>query len=189
MMKQPLLILVISIAFCGMASADVLDVSVSGQFSNSDVADALVTPNGLFSLSFPVDSNPTPVTGTVTSLGFDVPVENFTYSVNNTPVAVTPSEIRFNTFANGGLFDVTIGSGLTAAEFDFQGDQAFSGTTAAPVFAAGNYAISGWTYSDPVNYDSPTPVSGTVAVTPEPSTTLLVSCCLAALIGRKFRKH
>jgi len=189
MMIKPLLILTISIATCGMASANVLDVSASGQFSNSDVADALVTPNGLFSLSFDVDSNPTPLTGTVTTVSFDVPVENFTYKVNNSPVNVTPSEITFYTLADGGLFAVNFGAGFTESSFVFEGDQVFSGTTAAPSFASGGYAVSDWTYSDAAgNYDTESPVSGTVAVTPEPSTTLLVSCCLAAVIGRKFRK-
>jgi hypothetical protein len=189
MMKKPLLLLVISMAACGMASADVLDVSVSGQFSSADIAGPLVAPNGLFSLTFGVDSNPTPLPGTVTSLSFDVPVEDFSYVLNNSPVNVTPSEITFSTLANGGLFAVNFGSGFTESSFVFEGDQAFSGTTAAPTFAQGNFAISDWTYSDANgNFDMESPVSGTVAVTPEPSTTFLVCCCLAAVTGWKFRK-
>ena len=191
MMKKPLLLLVVSMAACGMASADVLDVSVSGQFSSSDIAGALVAPNGVFSLTFGVESAPTPLPGTVTSLSFDVPVEGFSYVLNNSPVNVTPSEITFYTLADGGLFAVNFGSGITGSSFVFEGDQAFSGTTAAPVFATGITMSRDWTYSDPINFDTESSVSGigaTVAVTPEPSTTFLVSCCLAAVIGRKFRK-
>lgn len=39
-----------------------------------------MSPSGLFTLKFVVDSTPTPLTGSVTSLGFDVPVEAFSYT-------------------------------------------------------------------------------------------------------------
>jgi hypothetical protein len=193
MIQKTLSLLATAIAACGIASADVLlSVSVSGQFSGSDVADSsLVAPNGKFSLNFYVDSNPTPLAGTVTSLSFDVPVDGFSYKLNNVLVNVTPSEITFNTLANGGLFDVTFGSGLSASEFVFEGAQAFSGTTAAPVFTKGQFAMTSWTFSDPANYDFQTPVgaAANVAPVPEPSTILLLSSSLAVLISRKFRKR
>jgi hypothetical protein len=190
MTKISLLLLAMSTAVCGIATARTLVVSASGHFSGSDVAGPLVAPNGLFSVSFAVDSNPIPLNGTVTSSGFDVPVASFHYMLNNLPVNVTPSEIRFDTLANGGLFDITIGSGLTASDFNFEGVQAFTGTTAAPVFATGQFAISNWTYSDPANFDSQTPASQTASISPapEPSTVLLISGSLLVLIGRKFRK-
>ena len=154
MMQKPLLSLAISIACCAMASAAQVTVSASGQFSSSDVADSpLVAPNGLFTLSFVTTNNPTPVAGSVSGLGFDIPVDDFLYTLNGVSESVVPSEITFNTLADGGLFDVTIGSGLTAEEFDFEGAQAFSGTTSAPVFAPGTFTVSSWTYSDPANFD------------------------------------
>jgi hypothetical protein len=186
MMKQPLLLMALLITACGLASAGTLLVSASGQFSSTDTADSLVAPNGLFSLAFSVDSNPTPLEAD--SLGFDVPVNYFAYDLNGVPVSVTPSEIRFDTLANGGLFDVTIGSGLTEDEFEFEGDQAFSGTTAVPVFATGQYDISELIYSDPDNFDFPaTSATASIGPTPEPSTILLISGGLVVLIGRKFR--
>lgn len=105
-----------------------------------------------------------------------MPVVGVYYSLNGKAVAASPSEVRFNTAANGGLFDVTFGSGLTASEFVFSGAQAFSGTTAAPVFSAGQYAISNWTFSDPANYDSVAPLSSTISITtvPEPSSGLFL---------------
>jgi hypothetical protein len=191
MMKQPLLLLVLSLAVCGMASAGPLVVSASGQFASSDSAGPLVAPNGLFYLSFVVNSNPTPLAGTVTSVEFDVPVQGFVYQLNNVPLYVVPSEITFYTLGDGGLFNVAVGSGLSSEDFEFQGAQAFSGTTAAPVLTTGNYSVSSWTYSDPGNYDFETPASGSVniAPTPEPSTILLTSGSLIALICRKFRKR
>jgi hypothetical protein len=180
MFKKALLIA--ATAACGIASASTSYVSVSGQFSGSDVANSLVAPNGTFSLSFAVDDNPVPTGGSVTTLSFDLPELAFSYELNGNNVPVTPSEIRFNTGANGGLFDVTIGSGLNASEFDFQDDQLFGGTTSAPTFANGTFALTGFTYSDSSNFDVQTPASASVSVTatPEPSSILLILSGLAA---------
>jgi hypothetical protein len=189
MFKKALLIA--ATAACGIASASTSYVSVSGQFSGSDVANSLVAPNGTFSLSFAVDNTPAPTSGSVTSLGFDLPGLAFSYELNGNNVPVTPSEIRFNTGANGGLFDVTFDTGLNASEFDFQGDQIFGGTTSAPTFANGTFALTGFTYSDPSNFDVQTPSSPSVSVTatPEPSSILLILSGLAAtFIGAATRK-
>jgi hypothetical protein len=192
MTKKILLLLAIAMVACGMASADMLlTVSASGQFSGSDVADSsLVAPNGVFSLSFVLDSNPTPLAGTVTSLSFDAPLLGFTYKLNDIAVNITPSEISFNTLANGGLFDVTFGSGLSSSEFVFEGAQTFSGTTAAPVITMGTYPVSSWIFSDPANYDFGTPgASASIGPVPEPSTIFLLSSSLAVLIIQKFHKR
>jgi hypothetical protein len=191
MMRKPLLLLILSVATCGMGTAGpLLFVSTSGQFSGTDAADSLVAPNGIFSLSFAVDSNPTPLALSVTANSFDVPVEDFSYQLNNIPVSVVPSEITFFDLADGGLFGITIGTGFNAEEFNFQGDQLFSGTTAAPVFAAGQFNVTGVTYSDPTNFDTPAAI-GDVAISPapEPATLLLFACGLAAVAGRKLRKQ
>jgi hypothetical protein len=188
MMRKPLLLFVLSLAACGMASADI--VSASGQFSSTDTADSLVAPGGVFSLSFAVESNPTPVAQSVTANSFDVLVDDFSYELNNVPVSVVPSEITFFTLADGGLFNVTIGSGFTAEDFSFEGDQAFGGTTAAPTFAPGQFNVTGVTYSDPSNFDFPAAIGDvSISPAPEPSTMLLISCGLAAVMGRKFRKR
>ena len=174
-----------------MAGAATLTVFATGQFSSTDTANSLVAPGGMFGIGFQLNGNTAPLPGTVTSLGFDVPIASFLYTLNNVQVNAAASEIRFNTLANGGLFDVTIGSGLSSSEFDFQGAQLFSGTTAAPAFAAGRYSLSSWTYSDPANYDLATPASQAVsaAVTPEPATVFLISAFLIPFIGWKFRKR
>jgi hypothetical protein len=189
MFKKALLIAVT--AACGIASASTSYVSVSGQFSSTDVANSLVAPNGTFSLLFAVDNNPTPTSGSVSSLGFDLPVQSFSYELNGAGIAATPDEIRFNTGANGGLFDVIFGTGLNASEFDFQGDQLFGGTTSAPTFSNGTFGLTSWTYSDPSNFDVESPASATVSVTatPEPSSAwLLLSGLAAVFAGVAFRK-
>jgi YVTN family beta-propeller protein len=191
MTKQILFFLATAIAVCGTASASTLFVSATGQFSGSDVGDSpLVTPNGVFSLSFAVDSNPAPLVGSVSSLGFDVPVEDFSYSLNNATINVTPSEITFYTLADGGLFTVAIGSGLSGLAFLFEGSQVFTGTTASPVFAPGAFAITQWTFSDPGNFDSQTPLAAFASVTPtpEPSSVFFLTGGLVVLI-RELRKR
>jgi len=45
MINKALLLLVISIAACGMANAGLLQVSAPGQFSSFDTAALLVTPS------------------------------------------------------------------------------------------------------------------------------------------------
>jgi hypothetical protein len=183
-------LLIAATAACGIASASASYVSVSGQFSGSDTANSLVAPDGKFSLTFTVDNSPMPVSGSVTSLGFDLPVAGFSYSLNGTNVPVTPSEIRFNTGANGGLFDVTFGSGLNASEFDFEGAQLFGGTTSAPTFANGNFTFTGLTYSDPSNFDAQTlSATASVTATPEPSSIwLMLSGIATAFAGAAVRK-
>lgn len=162
-------LLLFSTVTAAIASASPLVFNVSGQFASSDVADQLVTPNGHYSLVFTFDTTFTPTA--VTSLGFNIPLANVTYTLNGSTSILTPNEIRFNTAANGGLLDLTFGSGLTAPEFEFQGAQAFTGTTAAPVFAPGSFNIFNWTFSDLQNFDSQSPVAqaATIALTPEPT--------------------
>jgi hypothetical protein len=189
MFRTLLLLTAVTISISASAGAAELVVAVSGQFSSSDVASSFVAPNGVFSLSFDVNSSPVPVAGSVTGLGFDVPIAGFSYSLNGAAASPAPvTEIRFNTSANGGLFDVTIGSGLSATEFDFQGDQLFSGSTAAPAISAGQYGITSWTVSDPNNFDVQTPAAASAVVTtPEPSSWLLFSVAMLLLIA-PFRR-
>jgi hypothetical protein len=184
-------ILLFSMATAGMACASTVGISASGQFASSDTANQFVSPNGQFSLAFTFDSAFTPAA--VTSLGFDVPVVSATYTLNGTANTITPSEVRFNTAANGGLFDITFGSGLTAAEFVFQGAQAFTGTTSTPVFATGSFSLSGWTFSDPQNFDSQSPSAqaATIVLTPEPVSagSLLAGLAIVTAGLRKSRRQ
>lgn len=184
------LLFAVALVACGIASAAPVYLSASGQFASSDTVGPLVAPDGLFTLQFALDTNPNPLAGSVTPLGFDVPFSFFSYTLNGSAVSASPSEIRFNTAANGGLFDIFFGTGINAPELSFQGVQAFSGTTAAPSISLGNYSISSWTYSDGSNYDTQSPSSKTVSVSavPEPSFTLLLACALIALGGGTLRR-
>jgi DNA-binding beta-propeller fold protein YncE len=184
------LLVAVSLLACGIASAAPVYISAGGQFASSDTAGPMVAPNGLFTFQFALDTNPNPMAGSVTSVGFDVPFSFFSYTLNGSPVSAAPSEIRFNTATNGGLFDIFFGTGINAPELSFQGMQAFSGTTAAPTISLGNYSISSWTYSDGSNYDAQTPANQAVSISPvpEPSSTLLFVCGFIALGAVTFRR-
>jgi hypothetical protein len=194
MLKSLLLLSIASLGACAIAGAGTIDFTVSGQFSSSDVANPpIVSPNGLFNISFSLSSTPTPVSGSVTSLSFDV-LPGGTYTLNGVPAGVSPSEITFYTLANGGAFAVTFGSGLNAEEFQFQGAQDFTGTTAAPVFSSGTFAITGLVYSDASNFDSTATFSNlsvtpSPAASPEPSTYLLLPAGALTLVGLSLRKR
>lgn len=189
-MSKSILVLFLSLsALSGLSHAASLYVSGAGQFSPSDTPSAIVAPSGLFSFRFTVDSNSIPVTNTVTPLGFDLSALSFTYTLNGASVNAVPSEVRFNTLANGGLFDVTIGSGLNASIFSFQGPQAFSGTTAAPTLNIANYSVTSFTFSDPTNFDAQaTNLSASVTATPEPSSALLLLCGSVAFLAVPARR-
>ena len=191
MLKVPWLLVAVTLTTSTLVDASTLVVSVSGQFAASDVASSIVTPNGAFSLSFDVDSNPTPLAGTVTTLGFDAPVLSFYYTLNGVRLpSLNPAEIHFDTLANGGLFDLTFGSGLSATQFVFEGPQIFGGTTAAPTFASNKFTLANWTVSDPQNYDSQSPASAfvTVAPAPEPSSVALFALATLATFALFRRK-
>lgn len=174
------------------ASASPILVSVSGQFSDLDenpdiVANDLIAPDGIFSLRFIVDSNPTPSDSLVG--GFDLLFSSFQYELNSTPVNVTPDFIRFFTTPAGGLFSVFFGpktgflNGVPIPVFEFTGTQLFTGTPAAPVFADGAFPASGLIYTDKDNFDSPAgPFQVQLTALPEPSTFGLVGIA-SLLIG------
>jgi YVTN family beta-propeller protein len=164
-------LLILSLVVCGTCSAGSLYVIGSGTFSATDTADTFVTPNDAFSVEFLVPTNPTLTPGEYNSLSFDVPVSGFTYELNGIVDSVpSPTEITFYTAADGGGFEVDFGP---STEFLFGSSQIFSGTTAAPVFSAGEFSGQTFLFLDNNNVDAN---AATVAVTPtpEPSSILLL---------------
>jgi hypothetical protein len=181
-MLKFLLLSLLTISLWISANADTLDVTASGTFSGSDTADAFVVPNGTFSLSFLVNSSPTLTSSDYTAVSFDVPVSGFTYTVNNTPVSVTPSEITFYTLGDGGGLAVN----FPTAEFIFGGNQIFFGPTSAPTFSSGTFPTTGWVFLDSSNVDAG--VGPNVTVTPEPSLMPLLLLGGLLLMAVRIRK-
>jgi PEP-CTERM motif len=111
--------------------------------------------------------------------------------LDGSPVAITPTFIRFFSGTNGGGFAIcfdgttfpTCTEGLAT-----DGPQMYTGTTSAPTLTAGAFAqfglgaiVEGTTYPE----DNPTTLVGTPV--PEPSTALLMlTAGILALGGRRL---
>ncbi len=180
------------------ARADLLTVSVSGQFGAGVTADELAASSGLWALSFEIDSNP--AAADTDAFSFDAPFSDFSYLLNGSPVAVSPDSIRFFDSSDGGLFTLFFGpetgfmNGVPIPEFSFSGGEVFSGTSVSPTIIPGSYPVTDALYSDALNYDDEG-ASGTVVISPAaPSTVpepsmgmLLLTVAILALVLRKGR--
>ena len=176
-------------AASGIASASSLYVTASGTFSSTDTADSIVVPGDSFSLSFVVNSNPTLSSADYTTVSFDVPTLQFSLDVNGTPITTAqPSEITFDTAANGGGFSVQFPPAASGPDFLFSGPQLFTGPTSAPVFSAGSVSGATFTYLDSTNYDPGGPAAITLTPTPEPSSVLLLFCGGLGFVAARVRK-
>jgi hypothetical protein len=185
-MLRTLVLPILTLSICTLASASPLLVTAGGTFSSGDTADALVTPGDMFSLSFIVDSNPALLPADYDSDSFEIPVTDFDYALNGTPVSATPTDIRFFTSALGGGFEVDFPTADADAEFLFGPDQLFSGPTSAPVFSVGTFASDTWTLFDDNNVDAGT--ASPLQITPEPSSIPVLLCGGLALVAVRFKK-
>ena len=180
------------------ARADVLTVSVAGQFGPGVAADQLAAPDELWALSFEVDSSPAAANTDV--FGFDAPFSDFSFMLNGSTIAVSPESIRFFTSSDGGLFTIFFGpetgffDGMPIPEFSFSGDQVFSGPTTMPTIIPGSYPVGDVTYSDSLNFDDEgTSGRVTVAVSqstvPEPSTLPLFLTVAVLMLFASLRRR
>ena len=144
--------------------ASTITYSDSGTFSPSTATSAFSGPNETWAFSFQVDTNPTPVD--FGNGGFDLPFSDFSYTLNGSPVAITPTAIRFFTGSNGGGFFVCFIEACGSGSFPsglgtgFDWPQMFTGTTSAPVLTSGAFMGDFVAVVDPNSY-------------PEPNTTIL----------------
>jgi hypothetical protein len=145
-----------------------------------------VTPGDTFSLSFLVDSTPVIPAADRTTVSFDAPITDFQYTLDGTPVSVTPSEITFYTGTDGGGFAVDFPSADADAEFLFGPDQLFSGTPASPMFTTGTFIGDNWVFFDDNNVDAG--AASPLEITPEPSAIPVLLCGGLALVAVRFKK-
>jgi hypothetical protein len=191
-----LLLVLVPALCCVSAHASTISYSDSGTFTASTPSSTFSGPNETWAFGFQANSNP--VVLEFGNGGFDFAFSDFSYSLNGSPVAITPTFIRFFTAANGGGFAICF-SGTTVASCTnglgtgFSPTQMFIGTTSAPTLLAGAFTFDQFGFVvGSTSYGQPTTTVQATA-TPEPSAFLLaLTGGLLALGGRRLcrqRQH
>jgi PEP-CTERM motif len=177
------------VALCSAsANADTITYSDSGTFSASIPNSTFSAPSDTWSFAFQADSSPT--LSEVGMGGFDFGFSNFSYSLDGSPIAITPTFIRFFSAANGGGFEICF-SGMTVATCSdglgtgFFNTQMYSGPTSAPTLLPGSFDLDEFgAIVDSVGFDLPNTTVLASAV-PEPSTLIPLCAGLLALGVRR----
>ncbi len=180
------------------AHADIITYSDSGTFSASTLSDALAFsgPSETWAFSFQADTQP--AVSDIGMGGFDFTFSDFSYSLNGSPVSITPTFIRFFSAPNGGGFEICF-NGTTAGSCTdalatpiFPGSpQMYTGATSAPTLIPGGFTTGAFDVLVNANpFTQPnTTVLATVTGVPEPSTLWSVGAVLLALGGRRLYRR
>ena len=188
-MKSTLIRLLPILAICWLpVRADTISYSDSGTFSASTPSDALAFsgPSETWAFHFDEDSHPTVLEHG--NGGFDFAFSDFSYSLNGSPVAITPTFIRFFSPGNGGGFEIcfngtTVQNCTDGFVTPFFLAPMYTGTTAAPTLLTGAFTFDVGVNVNGAGFDEGTT---TVEATPEPSTWLMLSASVVALVGRRL---
>ena len=106
MVKQLLLLLALC---CASARAEIISYTDSGTFSASTVSRGFTGPSETWALSFEADRNP--VALAFDNGGVSFAFSDFNYFLNGSPVAISPTFIRFFSATNGGGFEICFNGG------------------------------------------------------------------------------
>jgi hypothetical protein len=185
------------LALCGIpAGAVTLTYSASGTFSGSTPTTTFSGPGKTWTLSFQVDSNPV-VSGFSAGGGFSPVFSNFSYTLNGSPVSVTPTSFTFSNAAfGGGLGFCFIATPNPCTALSLQtGPQMYTGPESAPTMLTGGFttgtffAVGTSLFSQP---NTTIQVAAPIPSTPIPSSLILTLIGLGCLgfyvASRKFAR-
>ena len=174
-------------------NAGTIFYSDGGTFTASTPTTSFSGPSQTWAFSFQADTNPTVLE--FGNGGFDFAFSDFSYVLSGSPVAITPSSVRFFTAANGGGFFICFGvqpcgngvfpNGLGTG---FGAPQLYTGPNSAPTLLPGSFSLPFSVEVDSVAYSQPDTTLKAVAGTPEPATSLMFAAGLLALTGRRHRR-
>lgn len=190
-------LLLVALALCVPAHSAIISYTDNGTFTSSTPNTPFSGPSETWAFAFQTDTHPMVLDSASEAFGFfDFAVSNFSYSLNGSPVAITPTFIRFGSSPdNGGWLMCFHGTtalcnaGLSTLG---AGPQMFSGNTSAPTLIPG--AFTSDIFDVFVNMTSlftqpNTTVVATLATVPEPTTLLMVAASLALLGGRRLYRR
>lgn len=184
------------LALCWLpAHADTISYTANGTFSPSTASSAFTGPSETWSFAFQADTNP--VVFSFGLGGFNFAFSNFSYSLNGSPAAITPTFVRFFSPGNGGGFLICF-NGTTAATCTdglgspFFGPAMYSGMTSAPTLLPGQFTESFAAAVGSATYIQPDTTVQAVSNVPEPSSLTLLTVAsgvLALAKGRMYRRR
>jgi hypothetical protein len=164
----------------------------SGTFSPTTPSSVYSGPSETWAFSFLADSNPTILE--FGNGGFDFAFSHFNYSLNDSPVTITPTAIRFFTAANGGGFFICLGplpcgngvfpNGLgSGSPFT----QLYSGPNSAPTLLTGAFPFQMGVVVNSIG-DSAGNGALLASAVPEPPSLMLIGSGVLGLAGVIRRK-
>ena len=181
----------LAIASAASAAGSTISVSGSGTFSASTPSSAFSGPSQAWNFSFLVNSNPA-VSNVGAGSGFDAAFSNFSYHLNGSPVAITPTFIHFTSSAVQGMFEICFVSTCTPASgggFSFAGQQMYSGAESSPTILAGSFTSTIFDVFLGTALYPQANVTVPAAGVPEPMTLSLMGAGLLGLgVLRRYRK-
>jgi hypothetical protein len=178
---------VLTLCWASAYADTIITYSDSGTFSASTPSDSFgfSGPSETWAFSFQADINP--VVSDTGMGGFSFAFSDFSYLLDGSPVAITPTFIRFFSATNFGGFAICFDGmtfGTCSEGLATDGPQMYTGTPSAPTLTPGTYLQDGLgVISDSITYGEPnTTLVGSV---PEPTTLLTLAAGLLVLGGRR----
>jgi hypothetical protein len=166
------------------AHAGTISYSDSGTFTASTPTTTFSGPSKTWAFSFQVDSSPV-VSNVQLGIGFSPVFSNFSYTLNGSPVAVTPTSFSFLNGALGGGFSfcfINTPSPCTALSLNNSGPgpQMYTGLESAPTMLTGGFTLN-TTFAVGTSLSTQPSTTVQAAAVPEPSTLLTLAAGLLAL--------
>ena len=191
MQRMLVLTSLLAILFAASAAGGTISIGGSGTFSASTPSSAFSGPNQPWNFSFLVNSNPV-VSNVTLGSGFDAAFSNFSYLLNGSPLAITPTFVRFTSSTNQGMFEICFIPACDPASgggFSFVGPQMYSGSESAPTILTGGFTSTTFVVFFGRALFPQTNVTVQAANVPEPMTLSLMGAGLLGLgFLRRYRK-
>ena len=194
MMKRGVTWLFLVLVVCWVpAYAGTISYTADGTFSSSAPTSSWTGPNETWAFAFDADRHPTVLE--YGNGGFDFAFSGFSYFLNGSPVAITPTFLRFFAGHNGGGFMICF-NGTTAANCTdgfatpfFDWPQLYTGPNSAPTMLTGEFTGDLGVAVNSTGYDAGN-TTGVASAVPEPSTFMTLAAGLLASSGiRMYRRR